>query len=222
MADQTTNFAHRFATRETVMTHAHPRTSAAAAFGLAGCLLLAGCNSAAPAPAAHTDTPAVQATAGVNSASPADATSTAGTPIGATSAAASSGDTTACTLVTEQEVGTALGTDPGPGSPFTSHGSSQCQYGSYQTAFVLVNLTPTQGKAAYDLMHNNPKVGNAGAVVDVAGVGDRAFEISGPNTASIYFNNGDALVLVTVEIRTATSPPKDQALALATAAASRI
>ena len=53
-------------------------------------------------------------------------------------------------------------------------------------------------------MHNNPKGGNAGAVADVAGGGDRAFEISGTKTVSIYFNKGDALVLVTVEIHTAT------------------
>ena len=70
-----------------------------------------------------------------------------------------------------------------------------------------MNLTPSQGKAAYDLMHSNPNLGHAVVVADVAGLGDRAFELSGPNTASVYFDKGDVLVLVMVEIRTATSPP---------------
>jgi hypothetical protein len=141
---------------------------------------------------------------------------------GATPAADSSAGGTACTLVTEQEVGAVLGTDPGAGSAITSHGASQCQYGTFQTAFVLVNLNPSQGKPFYDHARNNPKVSQAGAVTDVSGVGDRAFGIFGHGTASIYFNKGDALVLVMVEIRTATSPPKAQALALAKTAASRI
>jgi hypothetical protein len=140
----------------------------------------------------------------------------------ATPAAAPAAGTAACALVTEQEVGAALGTDPGAGTAFTSHGASQCQYGNYATAFVLVNLTPTQGNAAYDLMHSNPTPGHALVLADVPGLGDRAFELSGPNTASVYFDKGDALVLVMVEIRTATSPPKSQALALAKTAADRI
>ena len=202
------------------MTHPHPRTIATAALGIAASLLLAACSSSSPT---NANTPAARTThSSATSSSPAAPTSTTDTPNGATSSAAASGGTTACVLVTEQDIGAALGADPGTGSPFTSHGSSQCQYGSYQTAFVLVNLTPTQGKAAYDLMHNNPKVGNGGAVADIAGVGDRAFEVSGPNTASIYFNKGDALVLVSIEIHTATSPPKDQALALPQAAANRV
>jgi hypothetical protein len=83
----------------------------------------------------------------------------------------------------------------------------------------IVNLTPTRGKAAYNLMRGNAKVGHA---VDAQGLGDRAFEISGPNAASIYFDKGDALVLVRVEIRSATSPPMGQARVLAKSAAGRI
>lgn len=184
------------------MTHSRSRLSATLALAAAGAVLVGACSSATPALATHTDTLAAKTTTAA-----------------ATAAPAAGGN--ACELVTEQEVGTALGTDPGVGSPFTSHGASQCQYGTYQTAFVLVNLTPAQGTAAYDMMHGKT-AGNGVAVVDVAGVGDRAFEISGPSTDSIYFDKGDALVLVTVTIHTATSPPKDQALALARAAAGRI
>jgi hypothetical protein len=202
------------------MTDPHRRVLAAAALAMTGCVLLAACGSSTPAAGVPTGAPAVQTTAGATpatSVAPTDPTSTDATP-----AADPSAGGTACTLVTEQEVGAALGTDPGAGSAITSHGASQCQYGSFQTALVLVNLSPTQGKAAYDLMHSKSNLGHGLVVAEVAGLGDRAFEITGPNTASIYFDKGDALVLVMVEIRTASSPPKAQVLALATTAASRI
>ena len=207
------------------MTDPHRRTVASAALAMTGCLLLAACGSTAAA--AKTDVPAVQPTASATTTAASDAPTTSVTPTDpastdATPAADPAAGGTACTLVTEQEVGAALGKDPGPGSPFTSHGSSQCQYGTFQTAFVLVNLNPSLGKPFYDHARNDPKVSQAGAGADVAGVGDRAFGIFGHGTASIYFNKGDALVLVMVEIRAATSPPKAQALALVTIAAGRV
>jgi len=87
---------------------------------------------------------------------------------------------------------------------------------------VLVNLTPTQGAAAYDLLYARKKPGGALVLSDVAGLGDRAFEIVGPSTASIYVDKGGALVLVMVEIRAATSAPTTQALALARTATERV
>ena len=199
------------------MTATSRRALAAVALAMTGCALLAACSSSTPA--AHSSAPAVQTTAGATpttGVAPTDPASTDATPATDPSAGG-----TACTLVTEQEVGAVLGKDPGPGSAITSHGASQCQYGTFQTSFVLVNLNPTQGKSFYDHARNDPKVSQAGAVADVAGVGDRAFGIFGHGAASIYFNKGDALVLVMVEIRTATSPPRDQALALAKTAANR-
>ena len=128
----------------------------------------------------------------------------------------------ACRLITESDVHTAMGKDPGSGRPFSSNGSSQCQYGSYQTQFVLVNFNPTRGRAAFDLMANNPKIHNpqlhAGAIT---GVGDRALGISGPGSASIYFNQGDALIVVSVQIAAGVSP-KAQVLTLAKTASSRL
>ena len=193
----------------------------AAAAALAATLLLAGCSgsSTSAAPAKTLASPAAEA-GGRAGASSASAASTA--PPAATSSPATASAASACALITETEVRTALGADPGKGSPFSSHGASQCQYGSYQTAFVLVNLNPTMGKAAYDHMRTNPKISEAGAVADIGGVGDRAFGISGHNTASVYINTGDALVLVMVEIRSATSPPTAQARALAAIAAGRL
>ncbi|MDP9222808.1 MAG: DUF3558 family protein [Actinomycetota bacterium] len=179
--------------------------------------MVAGCSgSSAPtagnaAPAAG---PSARETATRSASDP--ATSSAGSTPGS-----AGGATQACALITEQEVRTAIGANPGAGQPFTSHGSSQCQFGSYQSGLVLVNLTPTRGIAGYDLVHNNPKVGQSVHVVDIAGVGDRAFEIKAPHTASIYFDKGDALVLVMVETQK-VAPPVTQVLALAKSAAGRI
>jgi len=127
----------------------------------------------------------------------------------------------ACSLITEQDVAAQLGSDPGPGSPTTSHGATQCQYGSFQNAFVLVNHTPTQGKAAYDLIRGG-RLGAAITITDTPGLGDRALEASRDGMASYYVAKGDALLLVMVSISRATTPPQAQALALAQAATARL
>lgn len=85
-----------------------------------------------------------------------------------------------------------------------------------------MNLTPTHGLAAYSHIHNNPKLGHAVSAAAIAGVGDRAFEITGPHTAGIYFAKGDALVVVSVVTYAAASAPKTQALAMAKIAANRL
>ena len=69
------------------------------------------------------------------------------------------------------------------GSAFASHGSTQCQYGSYQTQFLLVNLTPSRGRAGYAMMRSHQRAGQPVKAVDVPGVGDQAFEVSAPHTA---------------------------------------
>ncbi len=120
-------------------------------------------------------------------------------------------------------MGTALGADPGPGTAISSHGASQCQYGSYQTKFALVNLNPRLGRATFARMSEDPKLHNAELhAVDLSGVGDQALEIKGPGSAGIYFTKGDALVVISVDIPTAPSPPVVQALALAKIAAGRL
>lgn len=184
------------------MTTPHRPIAAVAAAAAAGLLLVA-CSSTTPADPSTTTPPAA---------------STTGDPT--TSPATAGGD--ACTLVTEHDVTAALGSDPGPGTPLTQRGASQCQYGSYQTQWVLVNLTPAQGGPAYDDLRDNPQTGQAGAIVDVAGIGDRAFEVGSHGSAGIFFNKGDALVVVSVVIGSATSPPMEQAVSLATTAASRV
>ena len=128
----------------------------------------------------------------------------------------------ACGLITEKDVTTALGADPGPGSRFANHGATQCQYGSYQTEFLLVNLTPTQGRAGYDMLRQNRRPGGQTTVADIGGVGDRAFEVSAHNTAGIFFTKGDVLIAVSLTIQRASTPPRASALALAKLAASRL
>ena len=205
------------------MTDPRRRTLAAATLGVAGCLLLVACGGTTAAGGASTPvgqvTPAATDPASTapapSAAAPTDPASAAPTP-------AAAGGTDACSLVTQEDVSAVLGKDPGAGKSFSSHGASQCQYGEMQTTFVLVNLTPTLGQSAYDLMHKRPKISEAGVVADVPGLGDRAFEISGHGTASIYVDKGDSMVLVMVEIRSAATPPSKQVLALATTAAGRL
>ncbi len=202
------------------MTRVNPHSIRVAASGFARALVIVGCGTSTPAgattPGAHNHssaTPSTPATA------PAGTTSTS---VVTTPSAAPGGATIACALVTEQDATAALGKDPGPGSKFESHGSTQCQYGSAQTAFLLVNLTPSHGRAGYDHIHNNPSGRATVHVVDLTGVGDRAFEVAQHNSVGIVFSKGDAVVAVSLLIRAATSPPAGQALALAKIAASRL
>ena len=199
------------------MTPARTNTIAVMALGLAVTLVVAGCSgSSAPTAGSPAPAPGLRASESPTRSASDPATSNAsGTP------GSAGGATQACALITEQEVRNAIGANPGAGQPFTSHGSSQCQFGSYQSGLVLVNLTPTRGVTGYDLVHNNPKVGQSMHVVDITGVGDRAFETTAPHTASIYFDKGDALLLVMVETQK-VAPPVAQVLALAKSAASRI
>lgn len=190
------------------------RPIAAAAAATLGGLLLVACSSTSTA----TAKPAGQTTPNDPSATMSTSAPTTADPT--TSSSSAGGN--ACALITEQDVTAAIGTDPGPGTPLTHLGASQCQYGSYETQWVLVNLTPSQGKASYDNFRNNPQTGKAGAMVDVAGVGDKAFEVGSHGSAGIFINKGDALVVLSVVIGNAATPPMKQALSLATTAASRL
>ncbi len=192
-----------------------PTRAIASAAGLAGCFLLAACGTSSPTTHAAAKTNSVST--GAQSAA-----TNVSAPVSVAASVAAATGTSACALVTEQDATSVLGKDPGPGSTFASHGSTQCQYGSYQSTFLLVNLTPTQGKAGYDLIRHNRQLDSQISVVDIAGVGDRAFEVSQRNTAGIYVNKGDAVITISLSIQTATSPPHASALALAKIAASRV
>lgn len=193
------------------MTRPRSRPLAVATAGIVGTLLLGAC-AGSPATAnpsaAAAGAPALAAPTSASAA--AVATTPAAPPAGAD----------ACALVTEQDAATALGADPGPGTPFTSHGSSQCQYGE-APAFLLVNLNPSGGKAAY--AQERAGMGARGQLVDVLDVGDTAFGVFKGPVASVAFNKGDALVVIVLTIgRSSTAPPRDQAIALAKTAAGRM
>lgn len=200
------------------MTDPHRHTVAALAACLAAGLLLIACSKSTPA--AHT-TSAAQTTAAATDATSGAATNAASAEARAPAASAAGGN--ACSLVTEADATTALGADPGPGTGDTgAHDSSQCHYGPYQSKLVLVNITPTQGKLTYDNMRNNAGTAKTGSVVDVAGVGDKAFEVDSHGSAGIFFRKGDALVVVSVVFYLAASPPTDQVRDLAKLVAGRI
>lgn len=194
----------------------------AVASGLTACTLLAACSSGSSP--SRTVTAPLSSAVGSHSSALSAMPTTAAADVASTSTAGttSAGSGGACTLVTEHDAATALGTDPGRGSAFSSHGSTQCQYGTYQTQFLLVNLTPSRGRAGYDIVHSHEGAGQNVRAVDIAGVGDRAFEVTGPHTAGIYANKGDALLVVTITKQAALDPPTVPVLALARLAASRL
>lgn len=198
----------------------HRRVAVASA--LTACTLLAACGSGSSP--SRTVTPPLSSTAASRGAAMSATAGAATADVTPTSTAGttSTGSGSACTLVTEHDATTALGTDPGRGSAFSSHGSTQCQYGTYQTQFLLVNLTPSRGRAGYDIVHSHQKAGQNVRAVDIAGVGDRAFEVTAPHTAGIYANKGDALIVVTITSPTAPDSPTVPVLALAKLVASRL
>ncbi len=169
-----------------------------------GWLLLAGCaNSPASAPATNGSVPAAQA-AGDG---------------GAPSAAAPAGHGgDACSLVTEAEAANVLATDPGPGTPDGTGGATSCTYGE-SPSILTVNTFSPGGKAAYDHARG---VMTAKGTIDLPGVGDGAFGLfTGPEGA-VEFYQGDVLVAIVLIIGKTGAPDKDQLIAMAKLAASRI
>ncbi len=126
--------------------------------------------------------------------------------------------TQACSLVTQQEAGMALGADPGPGELDSRDGGSACIYGT-TPGIVMVNVVAPGGQADY-----NHLLGQAqpGQTFDVTGVGDGAFGVAVGPTAGVWFYKGDSLVAVNVMAGMTGPPPTDMAIQLATTAASRI
>ncbi|MEP7021004.1 MAG: hypothetical protein ABI808_10155 [Pseudonocardiales bacterium] len=200
------------------MTQRHLRNIASATSGLVGCLLLAACGSSGSPTHAITTAPHSEGSAASSSAAPASTTATAvaasssNAPTSAAKPAVA--DAAACSLITEQDVSTTVGNDPGTGSAISSAGATVCIYGSYPKPVLTVNALPTQGRADYDRARHNP------SAIPVGGLGDQAFELSGAHTDVIYFTRGDMLIVI--GFSTPASPPSGAALTLAKIAASRL
>jgi hypothetical protein len=101
------------------MTLQHPLTLAAAR--TATSVLLAACSSSPT----HATKPAAGAGSNTSSStSPAAAANTVAAPITAIPPTGPGGATSACALITENDVTSTI--DPGKGSAFSSHGATQC------------------------------------------------------------------------------------------------
>jgi len=123
----------------------------------------------------------------------------------------------ACTLVTEQDASTALGTAAGPGKSAVASGGSRCIYGSG----ALIVSTDAQGKTAYDKGRAAIKSAPAGTWAQVSGLGDGAFVTHGGLTASVEFYKGATMVSIILS-GSAPPPPTAAALTIARAAAARM
>lgn len=183
----------------------------AAAMALLGASLAAcsGTGNQAPTPTARlTDPPQASASGAPSSTAPPAAASPSG----------DSSVVSACSLITEQEASTALGTDPGPGAADSQGIATSCAFGT-PPYVVTINLVPGGGKAAYE---HALGIAKARQLVTISGVGDGAFGEFKGSFATIEFYKGDALVNVVLGVKGATAPPQDQTMVLAQLAAGRL
>ena len=144
-----------------------------------------------------------------------------GTTPGATSGTPSAGGATtvvgACTLVTESDATTALGSAAGAGRETTSAHSSQCVYG----AGAIIVTTDDRGKASFDTQHAAVKVSPAGTWSDVNGLGEGAFEAHAGPESTVTFYQGKIMVSILLS-GAAGQSSTDAAIALAKAAAAHL
>ncbi|MCU1399389.1 MAG: hypothetical protein JWN62_2498 [Acidimicrobiales bacterium] len=135
-----------------------------------------------------------------------------------------------CSVITEQDVTTALGVDPGPGEPTPEVWGGQCSYDSGTVILnVLIGDAHLGGKAGYDTYLAGAQQGESNdtsgrSVFEVLdGIGDGAFVNGGGPIAGAAFYAGDTTVTLTVALGDATLPtPIAQATALMTAGAARL
>jgi hypothetical protein len=169
------------------MTARPARTFAALAV-TATSLLLAACSSSGPAtqPSIHTNSVAI----------------ITATPSAATSASAASGavtpaDETACALVTEQQLTSLLGADPGPGQATSDSSTISCAY--IRGVAVTVVVDHGGGRSQFDLFCPNGAPPNNRNVSDVAdGACLTIVGGTGP-IAAMYILKGQALMSINIQ-----------------------
>ena len=195
-----------------------PKTARSLTAAAAIILAVGGCHAGMPASGAAAASQPPGPTASAPTSQPASAAGST------TPAAASGGNAHPCSVVTEQEATTALGADPGPGqeTPPSATGLGTCLYGAGSSVVRVTVDASGVGKAIYDSDRSTVSGINPASVFDVAGLGDGAFETpSGASEATVYLYKGTVFVEITLGSAT-TGPPKDQVIALATAAAGRV
>ncbi len=200
------------------MTYSRRRhTVAAAVSATVACALFASCSSTAT----H-NSPAAAGIPSVIRSSPPAVPPGALESVTGGSRTAVSGTATACALITERDVTSVLGADPGAGNGAVRATGSTC---GYVGTLLSVNLTlkPAGGKHAFD-SDKTLAPGSGDTVVEVPGLGDGAFGIFHAPLATVDFYKGESFVSILVSsTRGDTSTlPKDQALALAKIAAARV
>ena len=135
-----------------------------------------------------------------------------------------------CSIITEQDVTTALGSDPGSGEPTPEAWGGQCSYDSGTVILnVLIGDAHLGGEAGYDTYLAGAQQGKSNdtsgrsmfEVLD--GIGDGAFVNGGGPIAGAAFYSGDTTVTLTVALGDITLPtPIAQATALMRAGAARL
>ena len=205
------------------MTHPCRRPGAAGIAAAVAVALLTSCSNSTPhnaAAASSTNKPPSSPEPAAASDSTASDTTSSDTPTAAAEKATGTG--TACTVLTEKDVMSVLGGDPGVGSLDIRAKGSSCGYGGTLPLSVNVTRVPAKGKAAFDYA-KTADPGSGDTVVDVPGIGDGAFGIFNPTSSLVVFYKGDTFVSILVlstQGDTGT-PPKDKAVALAKLAAGR-
>ena len=139
----------------------------------------------------------------------------------ATAHPASTGASDACSLLTEQEVTSVLGADPGMGTQSTpGPKGTVCTYGDGlgPNPVLHVVLRATGGKSA---LANDKVIDRQGT--DIAGVGDAAYGVFDGGNATVSFYKGDTYASIGLGSgQLEASPQKDHAIALAKTAAGRL
>jgi hypothetical protein len=193
----------------------HARTLAFSAVVATG-LLLAACSSSGPsAPANTAEGPTHRAASAVV---PLPATTAAaGTQSGAAPAAAA---TSACALVTEQQLTPLLGADPGPGKATSDSSTASCAY--TRGVAVTIVVDHNAGKSQFDQYCPNPAQPNT---QNVTGVADGACLTivggTGP-IAAMYVLKGPALMSINIQAGLGTKITPGALTALGKMAAVRL
>lgn len=206
----------------------HTHSRGGASLLVAATLLVsvgAGCSSTTkPAASASGSTPTTLTVVGANAS--AGGSTSAPTPASGSPAATSTshlsssgGDATACSIVTEAEATTPLGSPAGPGV-LKGKGkgwSSRCTFGD---SALMVFLAP-DAKSVFDQGHAALAAAPAGTWSDLTGLGDAAYVAQGGPVATLAILKGTTMVSITLSGSSAADP-KAAVVALGRSAVARI
>lgn len=202
------------------MTARPPRTLAVLAV-TATCLLLAACSSGATTPSntavGHTHSTAITAATppGAPTAAP-----TVGPASDAATPTVPAAGTSACALVSEQQLTALLGTDPGPGKAGSDSSTTSCAYTRGVAVSIVVDRSG--GKILFDGFCPNQAQSNTRSV---SGVADGAcYTIVGGTgpIAAMYILKGTAVMSINIQAGLDAKITASALIALGKVAAARL